>query len=52
MYVFSVEEDFKHHVYSSVNKAKNVSAKPTADAGDDTPDSSEYGKLSATSEIG
>ena len=52
MHVFSLEEDFEHHVYSSVTKAKKVSAKPTTDAGDDTPNSSEYGKLNATSEIG
>ena len=50
MYVFSVEEDFDHHVYSSVNKAKKVSAKPATDAGDDTLNSSEYGKLNVSSE--
>ena len=51
MYVFSVEEDFEHHVYSSVNKAKKVSAKHKTDAGDNTLDGSEYSKLNATSDI-
>ena len=45
MHVFSVEEDFEHHVYSSVNKAKKVLAKPKANAGDDTRDGSECGKI-------
>ena len=48
--MFSVEEDFEHHVYSSVNKVKKVSAKPTTDARDDTLNSSGYGKLNASSE--
>ena len=51
VYMFSVEKDFEHHVYSSVNKAKKVSAKPKTDAGDDTLNRSEYGKLNATSDI-
>ena len=43
--MFSVEEDFDHHMYSSVNMAKKVSAKPAATAGDKTLNSSEYGKF-------
>ena len=45
-------EDFEHPVYSSVNKAKKVSAKHTNDAGDDTLNSSEYGKLNTIGEKG
>ena len=43
--MFSVEEDFERHMYSSVNMAKKVLAKPAATAGDDTLNSSEYGKF-------
>ena len=43
--MFLVEEDFEHHMYSSVNMAKKVSAKPAATAGDNTLNSSEYGKF-------
>ena len=44
VYMFSGEEDFDHHVYSSVNKVKKVLAKPATDAKDTTLNSSEYGK--------
>ena len=51
MYYTSVEENFDHHVYSSVNKAKKVSAKSATDEVDDTLNISECSKQNTTSEI-